>query len=310
MALFSMARILIDCYQWEPIQEWITLNCDDHVFEVFAKEFGGEVGKSILIRSDNRDDSESLVSESSGCPSVIGETQLEGRLDGADNGHGGGRGCIGGGGDEPLIEAIINSTLSNVPECNCSIENVDHIKLNDNGGMGITNGCEEEATGFELLEHFCDEKIDKNVYWADPMIVEANCAKEKWFGVRQEKPTMTSPFDEEGISSSNTCPYPPRFGPCGSGHHVHRVLMQNKQIDPKPTLLIDFSCYPQAIDVVEPQNHDYGELEKTKKLFEEGGLIFRAGCDSLLAKNVDAAEDLKNDQKIGKVKQDKGSGRG
>ncbi|MED6164255.1 hypothetical protein PIB30_087950 [Stylosanthes scabra] len=48
---YSTTRILIDCFQWERIYEWVTLKIDDKVFEVFAKEFGSEV-YSVQSHSD------------------------------------------------------------------------------------------------------------------------------------------------------------------------------------------------------------------------------------------------------------------
>ncbi|MED6160033.1 hypothetical protein PIB30_047650 [Stylosanthes scabra] len=42
-ASFSVARILIDCYQWKPIQEWIVVESEGVEFEVYVKEFGEEV---------------------------------------------------------------------------------------------------------------------------------------------------------------------------------------------------------------------------------------------------------------------------
>ncbi|MED6193782.1 hypothetical protein PIB30_022700 [Stylosanthes scabra] len=40
---FTVARFLIDCFEWEPINEWDTLKVEDREFECFVKEFGGEV---------------------------------------------------------------------------------------------------------------------------------------------------------------------------------------------------------------------------------------------------------------------------
>ncbi|MED6219270.1 hypothetical protein PIB30_034285 [Stylosanthes scabra] len=40
---FSVAKVLIDCYQWEQIHEWISLKVDGRTFEVFVKEYGAEV---------------------------------------------------------------------------------------------------------------------------------------------------------------------------------------------------------------------------------------------------------------------------
>ncbi|MED6209634.1 hypothetical protein PIB30_056674 [Stylosanthes scabra] len=43
VSLFSMARILINCYQWESIQEWINVKRGEFEIEVYIKEIGGEV---------------------------------------------------------------------------------------------------------------------------------------------------------------------------------------------------------------------------------------------------------------------------
>ncbi|MED6126523.1 hypothetical protein PIB30_079344, partial [Stylosanthes scabra] len=40
---FSVARVLVDCFQWEPVQEWMSIRCEGTTFDVFIKEFGGEV---------------------------------------------------------------------------------------------------------------------------------------------------------------------------------------------------------------------------------------------------------------------------
>ncbi|MED6211199.1 hypothetical protein PIB30_071411 [Stylosanthes scabra] len=40
---YSVARVLVDSYQWERIHKWITIKVEDRSFEVFVKEFGSEV---------------------------------------------------------------------------------------------------------------------------------------------------------------------------------------------------------------------------------------------------------------------------
>ncbi|MED6162213.1 hypothetical protein PIB30_068291 [Stylosanthes scabra] len=40
---YSTARILLDCFQWERIHEWVSIKIEDRKFEVFVKEFGSEV---------------------------------------------------------------------------------------------------------------------------------------------------------------------------------------------------------------------------------------------------------------------------
>ncbi|MED6158790.1 hypothetical protein PIB30_035994 [Stylosanthes scabra] len=41
-ASLTVARFLIDCFQWEPIQEWISVTCEDAVFQVYVKEVGAD----------------------------------------------------------------------------------------------------------------------------------------------------------------------------------------------------------------------------------------------------------------------------
>ncbi|MED6169138.1 hypothetical protein PIB30_018665 [Stylosanthes scabra] len=42
-ASFSVARILIDCFRWEPIQERVAVKCEDFQFQIYVKEFGADV---------------------------------------------------------------------------------------------------------------------------------------------------------------------------------------------------------------------------------------------------------------------------
>ncbi|MED6109384.1 hypothetical protein PIB30_033080 [Stylosanthes scabra] len=40
---FSVARFLIDSFEWEWIHEWITIKVEEKEYEIFVKEFGSEV---------------------------------------------------------------------------------------------------------------------------------------------------------------------------------------------------------------------------------------------------------------------------
>ncbi|MED6217550.1 hypothetical protein PIB30_018760 [Stylosanthes scabra] len=40
---FSVARVLLDSFEWEKIHEWVSIRVDDRVIEVFVKEFGSEI---------------------------------------------------------------------------------------------------------------------------------------------------------------------------------------------------------------------------------------------------------------------------
>ncbi|MED6172433.1 hypothetical protein PIB30_050073, partial [Stylosanthes scabra] len=56
---FSTARILVDCYQWERVHEWVSMRIEDKQFDVFVKEFDLEV---YSVQSHPDLGSESLMS--------------------------------------------------------------------------------------------------------------------------------------------------------------------------------------------------------------------------------------------------------
>ncbi|MED6138036.1 hypothetical protein PIB30_070568, partial [Stylosanthes scabra] len=72
---FSTARVLIDCFQWERVHEWISVKIDDRVFDIFVKEFGLEVysvqsDPDLVIRS-------SASMEERGSMSMVEESPVE-----------------------------------------------------------------------------------------------------------------------------------------------------------------------------------------------------------------------------------------
>ncbi|MED6180201.1 hypothetical protein PIB30_008059 [Stylosanthes scabra] len=40
---FSTVRMLVDCYEWERINEWVSVKIGDRKIEIYVKEFGGEI---------------------------------------------------------------------------------------------------------------------------------------------------------------------------------------------------------------------------------------------------------------------------
>ncbi|MED6207406.1 hypothetical protein PIB30_035507 [Stylosanthes scabra] len=40
---YTIARVLLDCFEWEKINEWIFVKIGDREFDVFVKEFGSEI---------------------------------------------------------------------------------------------------------------------------------------------------------------------------------------------------------------------------------------------------------------------------
>ncbi|MED6209235.1 hypothetical protein PIB30_052759 [Stylosanthes scabra] len=54
---FSVARVLVDCFQWEPIKEWMSIRCEGTTFDVYVKEFGGEgLEEEALVRDEQNHD--------------------------------------------------------------------------------------------------------------------------------------------------------------------------------------------------------------------------------------------------------------
>ncbi|MED6131263.1 hypothetical protein PIB30_008303 [Stylosanthes scabra] len=103
---FSMARLMIDSFQWHMIHEWVNVTIDDHRFEVFVKEVGHE---NYSVESHpNRDEGKLEGIEGSDdehvrmvTPAImenIPATSLPTNLKIVDV-------------EDPLIEAIINSTF-------------------------------------------------------------------------------------------------------------------------------------------------------------------------------------------------------
>ncbi|MED6200852.1 hypothetical protein PIB30_089306 [Stylosanthes scabra] len=76
---FSVARFLVGCFEWDRINEWITVKAEGKDFEVYVREFGGEVYSFQAHPScgDDDDEEESGGSESKSC-SIVKETPPEG----------------------------------------------------------------------------------------------------------------------------------------------------------------------------------------------------------------------------------------
>ncbi|MED6180233.1 hypothetical protein PIB30_008427 [Stylosanthes scabra] len=100
---FSIARVMLDCFQWEQIHEWISLKIEDRVIDVFVKEVGT---KSYSMESHpNRDEANYVCSEGLNSMSMVGESPVEAEettdLNVKDV-------------EDPLINVIINGKLGYV----------------------------------------------------------------------------------------------------------------------------------------------------------------------------------------------------
>ncbi|MED6209185.1 hypothetical protein PIB30_052337 [Stylosanthes scabra] len=62
---FSVGRVLVDCFQWEPIQEWISIRCEGTIFDVYIKEFGSEILSKQVHPADDVSDYTVMVNSAS-----------------------------------------------------------------------------------------------------------------------------------------------------------------------------------------------------------------------------------------------------
>ncbi|MED6145223.1 hypothetical protein PIB30_023172 [Stylosanthes scabra] len=183
---FTTARVFIDCFQWEEVREWISIKVDDRTFKVYAKEVGAEV-YNVQSHPDMAESSSVSVDETTMDSVAADSMEMQ-------------RPTLKGSKDlnlhnvsDPVIDAIINEKSDN-----------------------------DESNDFETRW---------DVLGFDPMIVEAQLTKNTDFGPPSNLDTMNRPFVTEpnkpcahGLTSNDSCPYPPGYGPCTSECHVHHTL--------------------------------------------------------------------------------------
>ncbi|MED6144135.1 hypothetical protein PIB30_012788 [Stylosanthes scabra] len=127
---FTTARVLVDCYQWEQVHEWVSIKIDDRIFDVFVKEVGAEV-YSVEAHPNLEKFGKASVEESTSC-SYVDETPT-------------------GGGRLPVDSVRQNLNLVNVADPQLS------AIINDN--------CLEIAPSFNGLRDYRDEEVEEAGLW-------------------------------------------------------------------------------------------------------------------------------------------------
>ncbi|MED6169269.1 hypothetical protein PIB30_019911 [Stylosanthes scabra] len=179
---FSVVRLLIDCFQWEPIQEWISVKYKGAIFDVYIKEFGGEVLTSQVHHDDFYSDDtvvENLVLPSMASIHDGGKNGDEERTEDAKT---------------PRVERDIgNAGEVSLRNDNCVNQDLGNVK----GGVQMQN----------VIDNGVMKEAQENKDWA--------IASEGTNGLK-----------EGGSCESNelSCPFPPGFGPCKNGLHIHSEL--------------------------------------------------------------------------------------
>ncbi|MED6203934.1 hypothetical protein PIB30_004064 [Stylosanthes scabra] len=216
---YSIARVLVDCYEWTMINEWINLKVDDKEFEVYVKEVGAEV-YSVESHPNLIDDqlvslanlqSQSVVEET---PTVSEQRpeNSKGPILNCDNM------------ESALINAIIDGKLNDGHTVSCEIDyGIDGVaQSRTNGRWNVQQVGGLYAGGLNVYPNvvvFGQPDLD-------PMYWEAQLPTCQLYYDRIGLPKTTKrPFVDEyscNSESNNSFPFPPGFGQCVGQIHLHR----------------------------------------------------------------------------------------
>ncbi|MED6197560.1 hypothetical protein PIB30_057554 [Stylosanthes scabra] len=163
MKSFSVARVLMDSFQWEIIHEWISLKVDDRVFDVFAKEFGYESYNTEAHLNLGENCPESSYDGSDTPRSTMVTRPAISTAGGGENNANSRNDNVG----YPLIEAIINAKLENVQGVNGG-----DVIAGEEEGMFVANNLVVSMEGSQRIM-----RSGRGVLRVpDPMVWEAQIA--------------------------------------------------------------------------------------------------------------------------------------
>ncbi|MED6145221.1 hypothetical protein PIB30_023170 [Stylosanthes scabra] len=193
---YTTARVLIDCFQWEKIHEWITVTVEDKSFHVFVKEFGSEI-YSIQSHPDLVEDcSATMVDDRLETRVLENPVEVETSLASPNDSNLDLQRFV-----DPLIEEIIMSRWKNVHLINCERE-ICSVPLSELIHLEKDLvSCSIEVGG-ELLMGF------------DPALFEAQITSKKLDDEKRVFKAAVGPYYENKMESgrSDSLSFPPRFG--------------------------------------------------------------------------------------------------
>ncbi|MED6118552.1 hypothetical protein PIB30_003768 [Stylosanthes scabra] len=198
---FTTARVMIDCYQWEMVNEWVSIKIENRTFDVFVKETSAEAYSVQAYPDLEREGSASMDELMSNSmveetpiddeqPSAVAERQNLNRFD--DN--------------DPQLIVILNAKgLEDVP----SINSIDGMILNE-----IVEVEEAHRRGDSVYLHYngCMGDMDYGLSETDPMVAEAQLTKLGENGLIEADGPERSESRFGCSDSSGSCPVPPGFG--------------------------------------------------------------------------------------------------
>ncbi|MED6109081.1 hypothetical protein PIB30_030294 [Stylosanthes scabra] len=205
---FSVARFLIDSFEWENINEWVSVTVGERRFDVFVREFTSEV----YSRESHPNAAElaymAADEEMSKTESRVEETPMNNQ--------------------KPLAEVerdggVISNEI-NVVHVSCLEKNDEEINVAiDDHGM---RGGDTRQKGVEARRRNSEDCMGiEYENWADGLCAEPDgtlglddevgCKK------RQQQQKTVEHNGSAGDLDSSSCLYPPGYGPCTSTTNVH-----------------------------------------------------------------------------------------
>ncbi|MED6198660.1 hypothetical protein PIB30_068608 [Stylosanthes scabra] len=279
--------MLIDIYQWDVINEWIFVKIEDRTLEILVKEFGSEV-YSVQSHPD-REEETSISMERTNAEDEMVVLMAESE-------------------QSPVATGFVNLNLLNVvdPVINAMINDASDII-----GKDDMVGTEFAESKRRKSARLYDEMMDQNSGFglglseSDPMILEAQiAARSKKVALETEKKeevglteVASGPWMEGGALSCSSCPYPPGFGPCSKGVHVHHVIRAQNSLEivyESPFVEGDHGCEASSVnesplksdEVNETPPHEEEECSEETLYRINPEAIAGIWDDAALAKNI------------------------
>ncbi|MED6148460.1 hypothetical protein PIB30_053390 [Stylosanthes scabra] len=297
---FSVARFLMDSFEWEYIHEWVTVHVNEWKFDVFVKEFGSEV----YSRQCHPNEAEMAYMGTGGreteTESIIEETPHEKQNLPAMEANNGGE-------DSNNLNVISVPRIETTPkEINEAIDEVstgakepmqreamEMERREDEGG----NPMNEEMERVMGLDADVDLDTVNNLGLKE-VVVYTNGLEVSPVRISHNVRLGNNNGSDPTPSDSDSCPYPPGFGPCSSEVHVHssvRVRSERQKLQQKGRE----GC--RSEEEGEQQNLDQSlqegivgdtltEAIKTKHVCEIGGFRFKGDDNNTILETIGGAE--------------------
>ncbi|MED6155459.1 hypothetical protein PIB30_005311 [Stylosanthes scabra] len=213
---FSTARVLINSFHWEMINEWITIKIDDRAFKVFAKEVGPEVysveshpDRGEVISETIDDVNEKATSDVSSrgidtSPAVAERSNLNLLAV-----------------NDPLTDVLINEKLNYVHQLKMEREICGDVIMES-----VVSVKEIESCVPHQMQNSHMDFLGYDPAWYEAQLVFGCYA---WDTKRIDYVGPNNNSHEEQFYTDESCPFPPGFGPCSRLAHVHKKVIRAQQ---------------------------------------------------------------------------------